>query len=319
MLHTFDLFIKIKTHNVLHFQNKHGVSFDSLVLPSEKGIKVTKIFNNETHGWCVSLHIEVIKLLGKHIIEEFDLADLKRRSNMFIQKHFGLNADFNNHVLQRIDYRYDAVIPDSTERQLIIDLFNKVESKRNRQTKKTHYTDDDGIRRAFKTSCYHSSKSVSGIVYDKEAERKSANAEIESYEENVLRIEVSVRKTHLYGRERNNEILRHLDFYFKKEMYRHYMQQYILNVFPTSDFYKLAQAEKVISASSLKSTEKRALKSMLDNITNGSIDTIKRRISAATFKKYMHLFKTLDVHPIVIQKHKKVRNYIENPLKSILL
>ncbi|WP_341959933.1 hypothetical protein NM897_09255 [Planococcus maritimus] len=318
MLHTLDLFIKIKESNVLYFQNKHEVYFDSLILPKEKGIKVTKIFNNEVHGWCASLHIEVIKLLGKHVIEESDLTDLKRHSNLFLQKHFGLNADFDNHVLQRIDYRHDVIIPNNTERQLIIDLFNKVESKRNRQTKKTHFTDDDGVRRAFKTSCYHSSKSVSGLIYDKEAERKNANVEIESYEENVLRIEVSVRKHHLYGRERNHDIPRHLNFYFKKEMYRHYMQQYILNVFPTSDFYTLAQAEKAISASSLKTKEKKVLKSMLDNITNGSIDTVKRRKSPATFKKYMHLFKTLDIHPIVIQKHKKVSSHIGNPLKSIL-
>lgn len=319
MLHTCDLFIRIKYQNVLYFQNKHGVYFDSLVLPSEKGIKVSKIFNNEVHGWCVSLHIEVLKLLEKHIIGESDLTDLKRLSSIFVQKHFGLNADFNNHVLQRIDYRYDAVIPDSTERQLVIDLFNKVESKRNRQTKKTHYTDDDGVRRAFKTSCYHSSKSVSGIIYDKEAERESANKEIESYEKNVLRIEVSLRKAHLYGQEHRHDLERHLDVYFKKKMYRTYMQKYILEVFPTSDFYKLSEAEKIISASSLKSSEKRVLKSMLDNITNGSMDTVKRRKSAATFKKYMHLFKTLNIHPIVIQKHKKTRKHIENPLKSILL
>lgn len=318
MIHTCDLFIKLKKDNVLYFQVKHGVKFDSVILPYENGIKVDKIYKNEVHGWSASLHIDAIKLLGKSNIEETDLSHLKKLANIFVQKHFGSCANFDKHVLQRIDYRFDAVITNKIERQLVIDLFNKVESKRNRQTKKMHYTDSDGVRKRFNSTCYHSSKAVSAIIYDKEEERKSKGTTIESYEENVLRVEVSVRKTHLYNRERNHDIKRHLDSYFRKEMYRFYMQKYILGVFPTSDFYKLPQAEKVISASSLKSSEKRMLISMLDNITNGSVDTVKRKKAPATFKKYMQLFNSLDVHPIVIQKHKKVNNHIVNPLKSML-
>lgn len=318
MIHTFDFFIKLTMYNVEYFQRKHGIFFDSIMMPQEPGISLKKIFTNETHGWLATFHVEAILLLQKSDITESDLEILKNDINAFILTHFGEGPGFSTHVLQRIDYRFDAVISNKVERQLIIDLFNKVESKKRRQTKKTHYTDADGIRQAFKTSCYHSSKSISAIIYDKEEERISAHKIIESYEKNVLRIEVSVRKNHIYGRERSHETPRKLDNYFTKDYYRYYMQKYVLEIFPTSDFYKLSEAVKVISSSSLKTSEKMELKTMLDTITNGSIDTVKRRKSPATFKKYMHLFKTLDIHPIVIQKHKKVSSHIGNPLKSIL-
>lgn len=319
MIHTFDFFIKLTMYNIEYFQRKHGIYFDSIVMPKELGISLIKIYPNEVYGWLASFHVEAIMLLQKSDIAESDLPFLKNEINSFIRTHFGEGATFATHVLQRIDYRFDAVIPNSVERQLIIDLFNKVESKKGRQTKKTHYTDEDGIRQAFDTSCYHSSKSISAIIYDKEEERISGNKIIESHEKDVLRIEVSVRKTHIYGRERSHDIPRRLDNYLTKTFYRYYMQKYVLNIFPTSDFYKLSEAEKVISSSSLKTSEKMALKSMLDNITNGSVDTVKRRKSPATFKKYMNLFKSLDIHPIVIQKHKKVRSHVPNPLKSLLL
>lgn len=319
MIHTIDLFVKINTSDLLYFRRHHNSFFKKKELPNEKGISVRSIFKNEYHGWCVSIHIEAIKLLGKHTIAESDLEDLKKISNIFLKKQFGLSVEFDNHVLKRIDYRFDSIVPDDTERQLIIDLFTKVQLKRYRQIRKTHYTDNEKVVRAFETSCYHSSKGVSALTYDKEAERKNANVALEKYEESVLRFEVSVRYTHLYGKSKAKNLERHLDNYFKKEMYNLYMQKYILDIFPESDFYKLPEAEKVISSSSLKNEEKRKLKSMLVNITNGSVDTVKRRIAPSTFKKYMQLFKSINVHPILIQKRKSVKGHLENPLKSMLL
>ena len=310
-------------YDVIEMQKRFSISyehvneyFDAHFSGRFNGVTLS-ISNRGNNKWKLYMFVDVIKLLGKHDLSEADCSSLENEIKLVLYclfQHFGYYQD---HVLQRIDFRYDVVVPKN-ERELLLHIYQKLTKSYRYQVKYLGTIDDSGEFKKYETTVYHSSKSVQSVVYSKEDERMAKSQPLEEYEKDVLRFEVRIDKSHINymsRQDKGNNRPKKLRDYMKDDVYKEYFSKYMSPIYHSGNFYKIDEARKVIRKSSLSQTNKAKLIEFLKQVSSHSLDTPLKHMSKSTYNNRLQMLKDLGINPILIPKnYSKAPNTLKNPL-----
>ncbi|MEK5488193.1 hypothetical protein [Lysinibacillus sp. FSL M8-0355] len=307
MIHTAELSIVLDKEHLQFRENHYGTEPINQILHMHmiKGISIVE-FSNKPIAFC-KLVIDIPLILNRGNVDENDYEQVESYIRRALSIVYGDVLLFEQHNLSRIDYRFDVEISNENIRKIYLELFRKLKKKTAHLEKKIYFT-----------SQYHQCKSIHIIFYDKEQERGDKNEHVERWERGVMRFEVSVEKNHLKYKKYKKGEPRFLKDYFKKEKYAHYMNNYILNICPTGDFYSYAKLEAIIASLDLSTREKLQMKEIVKCVSKGSLDTAAEKYSASTYRKYLKLFNEHGINPITIPPKYKL-NYLESLVKQAVL
>ena len=198
-------------------------------------------------------------------------------------------------TVSRVDYCYNCRIKDAKVRQILFNLVQKCPTK-------AIYT-MRGVK--YETSIYSRSKSKVVNVYDKTAEReakyRSTGSRMDlpqSYEQDIVRMELQVKTEHLKYMARRG-FARTVPNWINADTEARYLEK-LYGMFPRGDFYTLEQAEALISSSKHSKTTKNHLIKFLRIIAKEDMDTAKSQLSYNTYQRYLNLLSDLGVNPITI-------------------
>lgn len=324
MIHTFQLFFILHHEEVQDLQRKLGIKYTEVnqyydgVYP---GVTMSLTICNDGK-WRLYMVVDAIKLLDKPDILENDYEKLEQQLKYILINIFGHASHYKNHVLLRFDYRYDVPIIDKNHRLLLMHLYKKM-TKLHRFQKKYLGRMENGIYIPYKTTVYHSSKSVESTVYLKEEERKENGKKVEYYEKDIVRFEVRLKRDHLYYMERKkekNNRSRQLKEYLKESVYKEYFKTYIMPIYHLCDFYKIDEARKKLKSSTLSTQTKLKLIQFLKQVSSYDLDTPLKGMSKGTFKSRLTLLHQVGINPILIPKNHSPNapSSMKNPLNNFL-
>lgn len=172
----------------------------------------------------------------------------------------------------------------------------------------------------YETSIYHSSKSKSMIIYDKEVERNQKKVRIESHEKDILRYEVKLLNSHLYYQMRQNNIKRELKNYWNFSLFKEYFTKEFKPILFYGDYYKLYDITKILNKTKLPKKHIEGIKAFLITISRYGVSKAKSDYTYYMFNKYINILEELGVNPIIIPKNETSlsnNKFVKNPLSKI--
>ncbi|AOY54879.1 hypothetical protein [Clostridium perfringens] len=303
MVHTAEFYIIITEEeaNKILFQ----ISGINILRFDFGNIILKKISLGSKIEWRLLVYVDFIIMLGKTDILESDINDVINKVNAKVYNILNRNYEL---VLYRLDYRYDAIIESSKERDVLIKLFNKNKIRVNYMRKIKKY----------KSSVRYYSKSRSDNIYDKEAERIAKKKEVKYFEKNVIRFEAQIKHEHLRYNKKKYGIAMKLQEYFTFEKYVKYMDKMIVSVLKTGDYYNLYNASKIIKNFDINEKDKKILIEFL------KFTSLKRSLTASyekfgryKYEKCINLLSIMDINPIIIPEKDRI-SFIKNPLKNLI-
>lgn len=307
MIHTAEFSIQLDYEHINFRKDHYGKEPINQILNRHmmKGISSVEYSNNLNESCKMVIDIPLI--LNKGNIEESDYERVERYIKGALSIVYGDEQLFEEHNLSRVDYRFDIEVSDENIRKVYFELFRKLKKKNAHLEKKIYFT-----------SQYHQCKSTHIIFYDKEQERRDKNEHVEMWERGMMRFEVCVKKDHLKYKKYKKGEPRSLKDYFKKEKYVEYMHSYMLNIFPTGDFYSYPKLESMIAVLDLSTREKLKMKEFVKCVSKGSLDTAAEKYSVRTYRKYLKLFNEHGINPITLSPKYKL-DYLESLVKQAVL
>jgi len=303
MIHTAHLLIELKEEHIRHKDHIHGTSTTFNHIMTANSLFGIKAKQYRSHGVSrCSVFIDVTKILRRGNIVETDYWQIERFVKLALNTVYGDEKLYDKHNLVRIDYRIDKKVPLASERALYMLLYKKTKGSFKRLRKQ---------KEEYKTTTYHSCKSIHTIIYDKNEQCKAQKREPEEWERDIIRFEVCLKNPHIYNKLKGTGEMKSLYSFFKKDVFNEYIQQYLLRIFPTGDFYKFDLAAELISSSKYSLTVRRRLKHFLGKVSNGNLDTPLNNfypdsIKKDAYNKRLQNFRNLNVNPITIPQSYKV-------------
>lgn len=320
MIHTFKMHFLLHHTEIQKLQRRFGIVYTEVneyFKGQFDGVTMT-ICNKGMGEWRMSMVIDAIKLLKNPHISEGDYPLMEKEIKLILLHVLGDPSYYSDHILQRIDYRYDVVISDANTKQLLVDLYKKLTRSHKFQKKYLGKVNEDGIYEPYETTVYHSSKSTEAVVYLKDEERKAKGEEIEEYEKDVLRYEVRLKEGHLYYMEKKDDAAkrpRKLNVYMKDKLYRHYFKRYMSHIYHPCSFYKLDEAREIIRKSTLTDRNKEKLIDFLKAVSSYDLDTPLKKMTKETRKRRLQHLKALGINPVPIPKnYDNASSSLSNPL-----
>lgn len=324
MIHTFKLMFELHYQEVQDLQRKLNIRYTQLneyfegIFPG-----VTMAISNSGYGkWMLYMVVDAIELLGKPNIIEDDYITIEKEIRTILWHIVGHSSHYRNHILLRIDFRYDILMKDKSSRMLLMDLYKKL-TKSYRFQKKYLGKLEHGVYVPYKTTVYHSSQSVESIVYLKEEERIDKGEKVKSYEKDIIRFEVHILQDHIYYMEKKSANVlrpRKLGEYMKEDVYKEYFRKYMSHIYHSGDFYKIDEVRKKLKHSSLSTQNKIKLIDFLKQISSHSVDTPlkNKKMSKGTYNSRLALLREVGINPIMIPKnyHPKAPTFLKNPLND---
>ncbi|GAY78713.1 hypothetical protein NBRC111894_4267 [Sporolactobacillus inulinus] len=328
MIHTAEFFLYVDISHIRNIEKKKGKMLNLILAEIESqfsGVTICSVPHKFRKGsFKINMIVDFIKLLEREDpdITEQDYAEIEWKLNQIAYRMGMPHIDF--FTLNRLDYRFDVRIDDEKVRLYLFQLYQKLFDKYRFQKKNTYSSQTN---EHYKTSLYFNNKSNQTLMYDKEKERQRRPFEEHEYEKNVLRFEVHTTRKAIYNNWKRKGIDRTLKNYVTEEMFKYYMNTFVVNIFGKGDFYKCFKSRKLINQSNEKDAMKKKLIAFLNHISKkgleGSISKSnekkgKKVYSNSTYKNYKHKLELLGIHPIPIPKNKKgIPSKIENPLKAL--
>ena len=320
MIHTMKMYLPIPYQDVQELNKRFNI----------KSFEVNKFFEGRFPGvtmslsamgrgrWKLSMFIDAIELLGKPLITESDYANMEKSIRGILFHLFLHSSAYDDHILQRIDYRYDVCISNQTIRQLLLDIYKKTTRMYKRQNKILGYIDKETKNYIpYKTTVDHTSGAVKSTVYLKNEERIAKGEEPKYYEKDVIRFEIQLKDNHMYYQERKGHRFRKLREYVKDDIYKQYFDERIFSIFFKGDFYKIDHARKIIYDSTLSSSYKRKLVDFLKKVSSYDVSTPLKIMSKKTLNSRLEMLQDLGINPILIPKnYSDAPSTIINPLKD---
>ena len=308
MVHTGEFFVDLNIEEDMEFIKV--LEELKTIKDEEKGIimmlkKVPMKFGYRTRLY---IFVDFIKLLGRANIVPSDIDKISEKINVLVRAILNRNFEL---ILNRIDYRFDAVVVSKKARKIILEkLLSKYEDKVSYMRKIDKY----------KSTVRYFSKSKSDNIYDKELERIAKGEPIKEYEKGVIRFEAQVKCGHLKYKSKveNNPVERELKEYLTWEKYKEYMNKMIIKVVGKGDFYNLYHATKIINKSTLIEKYKLELVEFLKFTSQKrSLSKTYEKYGRYKYNKYIQILEDLNINPIVIPEKEKV-TYIPNPLRGLI-
>lgn len=322
MIHTFKISIPLHYQEVLDLQRRFSIKYTEVnkyfegVFPG-----VTMSITYGYGKWKLNMFVDAIKLLGdKSDIIEADYSNIEKEIKYILWYVVGHASGYKHHTLLRIDYRFDAIIDNADHRMLLMHIYRKL-TKSYRFQKKYLGKLNNNVFVPYKTSVYHSSKSVESIVYLKEEERIDKGEIVEDYEKSVVRYEVRLKQDHLYYMEKKNKNIkrsRKLWVYMQDDVYKKYFRKYMSHIYHPGDFYKIDAAREKLKNTSLSAKNKEKLIHFLKQVSSHSIDTPLKHMSYGTYKSRLTLLASVGINPILIPKNYQpsAPSFLKNPLND---
>ncbi|UOQ49619.1 hypothetical protein MUN88_05935 [Gracilibacillus caseinilyticus] len=320
MIHTMKMYLPIHYQDVQELNKRFDI----------KSFEVNKFFEGKFPGvtmslsamgkgkWKLSMFIDVIELLNKPDITESDYPNIEKKIRGILVYLFLHSSAYNEHVLQRIDFRYDVCVNNPAIRQLLLDIYKKTTRMYKRQNKIIGYIEKETKKYTpYETTVDHTSGSVKSTVYLKNEERIAKGEFPKHYEKDIIRFEIQLKENHMYDQERYGHRPRKLWAYTKDDLYREYFNDRIFPIFFTGDFYKIDLARKIIYDSALSSSFKRKLVQFLKKVSSFDVSTPLKNMSKKTLNNRLEMLENLGVNPILIPKnHPNSPSHIKNPLQD---
>ena len=210
-------------------------------------------------------------------------------------------------TVSRVDYCYNCRIEDEKVRQTLFDALQKCPTKAIYTVRGVNYA----------TSIYSRSKSKVVNVYDKTAEREakyrsngSRMALPQSYEQDIVRMELQVKTEHLKYMARRG-FARTVTNWINVDTEARYLEK-LYGMFPKGDFFTLEQAESLIVSSKYSKTIKNKLIKFIRIIAKSNMDVAKTKLSYNTYRRYLNLLGDLGINPITIPDDCGLQ-YIKSP------
>ncbi|HWO74647.1 MAG TPA: phage/plasmid replication protein [Bacillus sp. (in: firmicutes)] len=317
MIHTakFQIVLQDEEVGLLSRKFKEKITLvGNIVDKNFNGISTSfkKIFSQ----WRMDVYIDFIKLIGKADIQESDMEKIQKSLDKYLYYVFGKSD--KELTLLRLDFRFDAVIPNKKHRDFLLKIYKKTVEKHGFKKKNPHY----------KSTVYFNSKSTKVIVYDKETEREKKNEEIQEYEKNVLRFEVCLQNRHLNYMKRTYRLDKRLENYLTEDFWTKYMTKNICPIFFKGDFYPISLSEKIIEKSDIKESDKTKLREFMCDVSRygfGGLKNLRKecnggkkiKYSKYITDKFIKMLEDLNINPIPIAKHDAEKlgkeKWIENP------
>jgi hypothetical protein len=322
MIHTVKMFFPITHYDIQYLQLRHEIQYTEIegYFKQTQPAFTSLSINNYGNGiWKLYAVIDLIKLLETPNFSESDYLTVEHRIKQFLRELFGHASCYKEHVLQRIDYRKDVVIPNTNEREALFHMYKKCTAKHGYHKKIIGKKNkEEGKFEEYKTSQYHATKNSTELcIYDKAEERVSKNEPIADYEKDVLRFEVRLKKTHINhmaSSKKGKSRPKKLQEYMKDELYKEYMDKYTKPFLYGGDYYTVYGARKVLKASNLSDSWKKKLDTFLVTVSEHGIDYLKKSMKRPTFNKRINLLVELGINPILIPKNQSVfPTFIKNP------
>lgn len=282
--------------------------------------------------WILQVVVDFIKLLNKADICESDYEAIEDEMDRYM--YFIFNHTKYKMVLTRLDYRLDVKM-DKQDREVLLMLLAKSHQKHGfKEIKKTQdiigkekykKLREANNMKKIQTSIYFQSKSTAIKIYDKEKERFNKGIEPESYEKDILRMEVMLYNKHLNYKKRVNNFPKELKTYLKKEFFTEYIKKNLEKFVHKGDFYKITISKKIIDESNLTSYYKKFLKEFLIDVSNSNLTNIleikdnkgNKKYNSTKIRNALKMLQQLNINPISIPKNWKCNNFIKNPLNYI--
>lgn len=321
MVHTIELYMNLSEmeSKVIRYDfkigNKKIYNFEDFV--DIDGFMMT--LKNEHNGFKVGdriyIFIDCIKLLDRSEIVEDDVIIIESKINNIIYNILGLKKSL---YLSRIDYRFDYLVANKKEREILFINYNKYLIKTSYMNKVdvfNKFTKESNA--AFSVRYDNLSKAFN--LYDKAEERKARGKEIKEYEKDVIRFEAQVRVRHIRYMKNQYNIQPKLTEYFTKEMYNKYMTEIVGKTIFYGDYYNKYHAFKKIDASSYDEKEKLHLKSFLDRVAKSrQLSVVKEELSYYMYKKVLKMLFDLNINPVLIPKNHLI-THVTNPINNMLI
>lgn len=317
MVHTISFNIRLNKYETDTIINKFNIINDCYQDLSEfinyEGITLVYIREKEMFP-KIFLYIDCIKLLGRSKISIDDFEFIESVVNDIRVELLLYNKEFK---LSRIDYRCDVLVEDFEVRKVLFNIYNKYLKKTAYMKKVDVYNKYDKTSNAdFSIRYANGSKALN--IYDKEEERKAKDEYIMEYERGIIRFEAQVNSSRIKYLNKKYGIKSKLKDYFTEEMYNKCMEECIIKVICTGDYYNKYHAFERINNSEFTSVHKKNMKKFLLMVAN------KRSLEAGK-KEFKNRYRTilknlekLNINPVLIAKN-TLMTKIENPIKDVLL
>ncbi|WP_153731839.1 hypothetical protein [Sporosarcina obsidiansis] len=327
MIHTFQMKFPLVEKDIDVLENTIDYSYKAVNEYIQKNYG--EYFNNaftvqvkrNSGNNYLSLVVDAVLLLKKADIRESDYYEIELRVKELLMILFSHTTFYSEHILTRIDYRYDLILPNKHMRELYFHLITKHVERYRFQQKYSGMKNESGKFEKYKTTIYHSSRAIVTTAYDKEAEREAKECDIQDYEKDVVRFEVRLMYQHLYYKASERcpkPIPMKLANYFIESRYYDYLRQYLIPIYPQGTYYKYSEVERMLQCTSLKSSDKALLKEFLLKTSSYSLSTPKKHITPYKYKKALRLLKSLGINPVCIPKnYPKAPKQFENPLNNL--
>lgn len=217
-------------------------------------------------------------------------------------------------AVYRIDYCYNAYVPDRWKRELLMRLFKKCDlSGGNLRLKKfsdTHPQADPGLNDAY----FHNSKRTVQL-YDKETERRDKRRPVLPHEEGVLRLEYQT----LFDEIKAAGTLGFWDWANDDMAYAQLSKCAAL--FFAGDFYSLRAVDRKLERAGLSPSMREKLHGYMVAVARYGLrraaDFCKPApITQATARNYRAILEANGICPVTIPKSCGV-SHMENPFRSI--
>lgn len=316
LMHTIVLYFIAYSHMAIYFKL---LAWEPLQ-PRNPYITASlpKLFDKNTKrylGRIFTVEIRCLELLGKVNMSESDVPIIKAALNAHL-KDTGLTIkDF---YLGRIDYCYNAVIPDSNKRLLLMKLLNKSVSKRGRYQRRKEPSNT-------LNTLYYTTTSRHFQLYDKTLERMDSGMPVLSFEQDVLRLEVQVFAGHLnYGRS-NLGLQKRFHAWTDWSVRARELGE-AAAIFSPGDFYTIRGACARLRKFGQSETICERIHKMLVCISRNGMDSLYARAgrekkfeaSAGTISKYLRILDSYGINPITIPAD-ACCPYMDNPFGLALV
>ena len=304
MIHTAQFYINLEKEEKIFFEDKYDedISIAITKVNNVYGCKgITINYTTKNYGiFTIYFVIDFIKLLGKTDITVNDIDDINFEIYNFI---FDVTGRYIEPIMIRIDYRLDVSV-NLKEREILMYLYNKTLDKYGYKKKYNQY----------QTTIYYNCKSIQAKIYDKEEERKFKNENINDYEKDMLRFEVSLCNSHLNYNKRMYNMEKNIETYLHAELYKAYFKRHLEIFIQSGDYYTIYKARKKINNSNIKESDKEKLVEFLKYISKNGATKATKKYSDYYIKKYKRYLEELEINPILIPKNmKEAPTYIKNP------
>ncbi|MBU3129077.1 hypothetical protein [Clostridium tagluense] len=326
MIHTLQFYCQLSNASINLISDRFGETIQLIPLQIDDiftacSTTIIKKYNQ----WRLYTIVDVVKLLQRSDIEESDLPEIESYLKRYTNFINGIWLNYHDLTLIRIDYRYDVIVKEIKEREILFKLYKKTLEQYGykRKFNKKESDEEDIKYKTYDTSIYFNTLSTVTVAYDKVTQRKETSTNLESYEENVIRFEFRIMNSHLNNKKYKNKIEKTLKNYFKQELFLNYMKSNFEPLFYKGDYFKIFRADTIINNSSLKDKDKVLIRQFLIDVSENNLSQVKKiknmnknlKYNKYKFHKCIKMLNSLKINPILIPKNEACNSFIANPYK----